>query len=91
MPEPAPVTSATLFSKDMFIFNSFFNIARPNFLDWTALALRPAATGGDKQGLTERMCVPRGASTRLERHARGGRAFSVSDSFFLICGISIPL
>src|SRR6202047_3898410 len=50
------------------------HIARPNFLDWTALALRPAAAGCDKQGLTEGMCVPRGASTWLERHARGGRA-----------------
>jgi hypothetical protein len=51
-----------------------YHIPRPNFLDWIALALRPAAAGCDNQGLTERMCVPRGASTRLERHARGGRA-----------------
>src|SRR5260370_4474022 len=50
------------------------HIARPNFLDWTALALRPAAAGCDKQGLTERMCVPRGAGSRLEGHARGERA-----------------
>src|SRR5580693_6127713 len=27
------------------------HIARPNFLDWTALTLRPAAAGRDKQGL----------------------------------------
>src|SRR5436190_18253352 len=50
------------------------DIARPDFLDWSALALHPAATGCDNQSLTERMRMPRGASTRLERNACAGRA-----------------
>ena len=45
------------------------HIARPDFLDRPAPALRPAAAGRDDQGLTKRMRVPRGTSTRLERDA----------------------
>src|SRR5438105_10791165 len=114
MPEPAPVTSATLFCKDKFILNSslsvllvadFFHplnwfaverllngdmshggcrrrampmflarrkpddIAWPDFLDRSALALRPADAGRDDQCLTEWMCMPGGAGTRLKRDA----------------------
>jgi hypothetical protein len=42
------------------------HIARPDFLDRPVLALDPAVTGGDDQGLTERMGVPCRASARLE-------------------------
>ena len=40
-----------------------------DFLNRTTLVLRPAASGCDDQGLTERMGMPRGASARLERNA----------------------
>ena len=43
------------------------HIARPNFLDRTALALNPPKTRRDDQRLTEWMCMPGGVSTRLER------------------------
>jgi len=39
------------------------HIAGMNLFNRTGLALRLAAAGCDNQGLTERMCVPRGAST----------------------------
>ena len=42
---------------------------RPNFLSRAARALNPAETRRDDQGLTERMCVPSGAGSRLERDA----------------------
>jgi len=45
------------------------HVARPDFFDRTTLALRPAEPGGDDQRLTERMRMPGGASTRLERDA----------------------
>src|SRR6266542_452099 len=45
------------------------HIARPDFLDRSALALRPSKTRRDDQRLTEWMCVPCGACTRLERDA----------------------
>src|SRR5207302_2170612 len=45
------------------------HIAWPNFLDWTAPALSPAKAGRDDQSLTEWMCMPGGAGTRLERDA----------------------
>jgi hypothetical protein len=45
------------------------HIARPNFLDRTALTLRPAESGGDDQRLTEWMRMPGSARTRLERDA----------------------
>src|SRR6266487_3720900 len=41
-------------------------IAWANFLDRSALTLRPAEAGGNYQRLTEWMCMPGGASTRLE-------------------------
>jgi hypothetical protein len=50
------------------------HIARPDFLDRFALALRPAKTGGDDQRLAEWMCMPRGARTWLERDTRCTRA-----------------
>ena len=37
------------------------DIARMNFLNWAALALRPTAPRGNEEGLAERMCVPSGA------------------------------
>ena len=46
------------------------DIAGPNFRNWPAFALRPPETRRDDQRLTERMCMPGGASTRLERDAR---------------------
>ena len=54
------------------------HITVPDLLDRAALALRPTNTGCDNQRLTERMRVPRGARTRLERDARaGGPCWSV--------------
>src|SRR5579859_563436 len=35
------------------------DVAWPDFLDWAAVALHPAAAGGDNQRLTQRMGVPR--------------------------------
>src|SRR5207253_3672225 len=45
------------------------HVTRPDFLDWPAPALRPAAAGRHDQGLAERMRVPRGPGTRLEGDA----------------------
>src|SRR5438128_1573584 len=45
------------------------HVTRPNFLDWPAPALRPAAACRHDQGLTERMRVPRGPGARLEGDA----------------------
>ena len=45
------------------------HIARPNFLDWSALSLCPSEAGGDDQRLTEWMRVPGGTRTRLEGNA----------------------
>jgi hypothetical protein len=42
------------------------HVARPDFLDRSALALRPPKARRDDQRLTERMSMPGGASTRLE-------------------------
>ena len=50
------------------------HIAGMNLLNRTAVLLRPTATGDDDQGLTERMGMPRGACTRLERDACARRA-----------------
>jgi hypothetical protein len=49
-----------------FVRRKPYDIARPDFLNRTAFALRPAQARRDDQCLTERMCMPRGASTRLE-------------------------
>jgi hypothetical protein len=43
------------------------DVARPDFLDRTALALRPAAAERDDEGLAERMGMPGRACARLER------------------------
>src|SRR2546423_1194376 len=50
------------------------NIAWPNFLFRTALALYPAASGRDDQCLPERMSVPCCPSTGLEGHTDGEHA-----------------
>ena len=42
------------------------DVAWPDFLDWAAVALHPAAAGGDNQRLTQRMGVPRRPRARLE-------------------------
>src|SRR4029079_10819862 len=42
------------------------DVAGPDFLDGTALALSPTTAGGDDQRLTERVRVPGGAGPRLE-------------------------
>ena len=34
------------------------DVARSNFFNWSAIPLCPAASGGDDQGLSKRMCVP---------------------------------
>jgi hypothetical protein len=44
-------------------------VTRPDFLDGPAPALYPAAVGRHDQRLAERMRVPRGTRTRLERDA----------------------
>src|SRR5439155_16338264 len=53
------------------------HIARPDFLDRTAPALSPTKAARDDQRLTEWMCMPGGAGTRLERnaHAANTRGF----------------
>src|SRR5207249_3557085 len=45
------------------------HIARPDFLDRAGPTLRPPKAGRDDQRLTEWMCMPGGAGTRLERDA----------------------
>ena len=50
------------------------NIAWPDFFNTSAFALGPAETGGDNQRLAERMRMPGGARTRLERHSRATHA-----------------
>src|SRR5664279_2660493 len=50
------------------------HIARPDFLDRAALALRPAAASRDDQGLTQRMGVPRRSGARFKGDARAGDA-----------------
>ena len=50
------------------------HIAGADFLDRSALALRPAAAGGDDQRLAERVRMPCGAGARLERDARAAYA-----------------
>jgi len=45
------------------------DIAWPDFLDWSARTLSPAKSGRHDQRLTERMCMPGSARTRLERDA----------------------
>ena len=42
------------------------DVAGMDFFDRPAEALRPAAAGGDDEGLTERMGVPRGACAGFE-------------------------
>src|SRR5437660_7968225 len=46
------------------------HIAWPNFLDRAAPTLGPTKAGRDDQHLTEWMCMPGGAGTRLERDVR---------------------
>src|SRR4030095_11956995 len=46
------------------------HIAWPDFLDRAAPTLRQPKTGGHDQRLTEWMCMPGGAGTRLERDTR---------------------
>jgi hypothetical protein len=50
------------------------DIARTDFFDRAALALHPTATGCDNQGLPERVRMPSGARTGLERDERPGKA-----------------
>ena len=45
------------------------DIAGMDLLNRATLALRPTTTGGDNQGLAERVGMPRGASARLEGYA----------------------
>ena len=45
------------------------HVTGPDLLDGAAPALHPAAAGRDDQRLAERMRVPRGSRTRLERDA----------------------
>ena len=49
------------------------DVAGADFLDRAALALDPAAAGGDDQGLAQRMRVPGGARAGLERDAGAAR------------------
>ena len=48
------------------------HVARTDFFNRSSPALRPAATGGDDEGLTQRVGVPGGASAGLEGDG-GGR------------------
>src|SRR5215469_16625341 len=47
------------------------HVTGADLLDRGALALHPSEPGGDDQHLPERMRMPRGASTRLERDLAG--------------------
>src|SRR5579863_780412 len=58
----------------LFAWRKPHDIAGTNFLDWAALALRPAATGRDDQRLAERVRMPGGASARLEGDQSAGDA-----------------
>src|ERR1035438_4649751 len=42
------------------------DVTRPDFLDRPAPTLSPATAGRHDQGLTERVCMPRGPCARLE-------------------------
>src|SRR5262245_3174582 len=53
------------------------HVTGPDFLDWPAFALSPAAAGRDDQRLAERMRVPRRARARLESDAGAGDACRV--------------
>lgn len=53
------------------------DVAWPDFLDRASLALSATAARYHDQGLTEWMRVPRGASARLERDARGRSACGI--------------
>src|SRR5205823_1678171 len=53
-----------------FVRRKPYHIARPNFLDWAVPTLRPSKARRDDQRLTERMRMPCGAGTQLERDAR---------------------
>ena len=46
------------------------HVAGPDLLDRPALALHPAAAGGDDQGLAERIRMPRRARAGFERDER---------------------
>ena len=48
------------------------DVARTNFLDRAALALRPAAAQRDDEDLAERMRMPGGARAGLERNRIAG-------------------
>jgi hypothetical protein len=50
------------------------HIAGTDLLNWTVLALRPAAAGYDDQRLTQRVCMPCSSSAGLECDASAGRA-----------------
>ena len=50
------------------------HIAGTNFLNRSAVALRPAAAGGHDHRLPERVRVPCSSSARLERHTCAGDA-----------------
>ena len=47
-------------------------VARPNFLDRPALALRPSAAGRHDQSLTEGMRMPRGSCSGLDGASNNG-------------------
>jgi hypothetical protein len=47
------------------------DVTGADLLDRGALALHPSKAGGDDQRLPERMRMPRGAGTRLERDLAG--------------------
>ena len=50
------------------------HIAGTDLLNWTTLALRPAAAGYDDQRLTQRVCMPCSSSAGLERDTGASRA-----------------
>ena len=48
------------------------DVARMDFFDWTTFALGPTATGGNNEGLAQRMGVPGGPGAGFKRDI-GGR------------------
>jgi hypothetical protein len=50
------------------------DISGPDLLDWSTIALSPAAPGSDDQGLAQWMCMPGGPCAGFKRDDGSGDA-----------------